>query len=145
MSAVITFNVAEFRAMYPQFPDNEQYSDANLESYFETATCYISPANYGWLAGACRKKALYMMVAHLAALSAMIMAGNTPTLVQSSTIDKISVTLVPPPTPNQFSWWLQTTPYGMQLYALLQAKSVGGWYVGGLPETAAFRKVGGIL
>lgn len=145
MSAVITFSVAEFRSLYPAFPDNEQYSDQALESYFATATCYISPVNYGWLAGDCRKNALYLMVAHLASLNALILSGNTPTLVQSSTIDKISVTLVPPPAPNQFAWWLQTTPYGMQLYALLQVKSVGGWYVGGLPETAAFRKVGGVL
>lgn len=145
MAAVITFNVGEFRLQFPAFPDSEQYSDATLQQFFTTATCYISDKNYGYLKGHCRKEALYLMVAHLAALNALILSGNTPSVVQGAAVDKVNVTLVPPPAETQFAWWLQTTPYGMQLYALLTTAGAGGWYIGGLPETAAFRKVGGIV
>ncbi|MNJ79317.1 hypothetical protein D3C77_772930 [compost metagenome] len=44
-----------------------------------------------------------------------------------------------------WSYWLGMTPYGMQLMALLKVCTGGGLYVGGLPERAAFRSVGGIF
>jgi hypothetical protein len=50
-----------------------------------------------------------------------------------------------PPAANAWQYWLNTSPYGMQLLALLQAKGVGGLYVGGLPERDAFRKVYGVF
>ncbi|OWK47571.1 hypothetical protein FRUB_01270 [Fimbriiglobus ruber] len=40
-----------------------------------------------------------------------------------ATIDKISVTLEPPPAPNAWQYWLQSSPYGQQLLALLQVVS----------------------
>lgn len=129
MSAVITFDVAAFRVSFPAFADVTTYPDATLDGYWTVATCYLSDIDYGYLAGKCRTLALNLMTAHLAALSTLIAGGGTPGLVQSSTIDKISVTLTPPPVKSQFDWWLALTPYGAQLLALLQAKSVGGFYV----------------
>jgi hypothetical protein len=85
------------------------------------------------------------MTAHLAAISVLIAAGQIPGLVQNATIDKITVGLTPPPIPNQFQWWLNITPYGQQLLAMLQVNSVGGFYIGGLPERSAIRKVYGIF
>lgn len=84
------------------------------------------------------------MTAHLTALSDLAAQSQTPGYEQSATIDKVSVSLTPPPNKNQWQFWLNTTPYGMQLLALLQSKSAGGFYIGGLPETAAFKKVAGI-
>jgi hypothetical protein len=85
------------------------------------------------------------MTAHLTQLSVQIAAGQTSYLIQGSTIDKITVNLTPPPLPNQFRWWLETTVYGQQLMALLQVRSSGGFYYGGLPEPTAIRKWGGIF
>lgn len=142
MSAVIIFDPAAFRLAFPEFAS---LSDATLQAYFDAGTCYVSPQDYGWLSGACRARALDLMTAHLAKLAAIIATGTLPGLEQSASIDKISVTMTPPPLKNQWQWWLSLTPYGQQLLALLTARSVGGFYIGGLPERSAFRKVGGVF
>lgn len=143
----VTFDVAEFRVLFPAFPETEAYTAATLNAYFAAACNYISPENYGWLQGEKRKQALYLMTAHLTALNTMILSGQTPQMVQSSNVDRVSVTLVPPPVSdkNQWQWWMSLTPYGAQILAMLQVHSVGGFYIGGLPESAAFRRVGGIV
>lgn len=138
-----TFDIAAFRVSYPAFSDPEKYPNVTLQAFYDTATCYISDEDYGYLSGDCRYKALTLMTAHLAALSDMIAAGQTPGLEQSAAIDKVSVSLTPPPLRNQWQWWLSLTAYGQQLLALLQAKAVGGFFVGGSLDRAAFRKAGG--
>lgn len=144
--ATITFDVAAFRAQFPQFANVTDFPDVMLEGYFDTATCYISPSNnYGYLRGTCRERALYLMTAHLSALYIAINSGNPTVFVSQSTVDKVSVTITPPPMKDQFQYWLNLTPYGAQILALLNAKAVGGWFVGGLPELAAFRRVGGLF
>lgn len=142
--AIIVFDVTQFRAQFPAFQNPVMFPTATLQMYWDSATCYVSDTgNYGWLQGDCRRLAINLMTAHLAALSVLIASGQVPYLAQNATIDKVSVGLTPPPLKNQWQWWLMTTPYGMQLQALLQNRSVGGWYVGGRPELSAFRKVGG--
>lgn len=144
MTAILTFDVTLFRQQFPAFANTTQFPNAMLQMYWDMATCYITDiGNYGWLQGDCRQLAINLMTAHLTALSILIAAGQTPNLVQNATIDKVSVGLTPPPLKNQWQWWLSTTPYGMQLQALLQTRSVGGWAIGGRPELAAFRRVGG--
>lgn len=147
MADIITFDVDLFRVQCSEFANDLLYPDVLLQGFWDMAISYISDVNYGYLRDASRVLALNYMTAHLAKLNLMITAnpsGNTG-LVQGAMIDKVSVTLTPPPLPNQFQWWLGLTPYGQMLLALLQVKSVGGMYVGGLPERAAFRKVGGIV
>lgn len=128
--ATITFDVAAFRLQFPAFADPVAFPDATLQGYRDAATCYISADDYGYLNGDCRARALNLMTAHIAALSVIIAAGQTPGLVSGSTVDKISVTLTPPPVKDQWQWWLALTPYGQQLAALLAAKAVGGLFVG---------------
>jgi len=138
--ADLTFNVAQFRVEFPEFVD---VPDPTLQQYWNTAILYISNQNAGVMNGSSRQYALDLMTAHLTKLSALILAGQTPSIVNSSSIDKISVSLTPPPFKTSWDWWLSTTPYGLQLLALLNVNSVGGGYYGGLPERTAFRKVGG--
>lgn len=85
------------------------------------------------------------MTAHLTQLSTMAAAGQATGVGQSATVGAVSVSMVPPPIKSGFQYWLASTPYGMQLWALLNVKGAGGLYVGGLPEKTAFRKVGGIF
>jgi hypothetical protein len=143
MSNIIEFNVTLFRAQFPAFENPAVYPDARLQMYWNMAICYISNKDYGWLQGDCRVLALNLMTAHLVATSDIIKNGQISQLLNGATIDKINVSLTAPPLKNQWQWWLSTTPYGAQLWALLQANSVGGFYVGGLPELSAFRRVGG--
>lgn len=141
--AAIDFDVTQFRDAFPAFADENLYPDSTLQMYWDTATCYISNEDYGCLSGDCRRQAINLMTAHLSTISTMIQSGDTPGQVQSASVDKVSVSLTPPPNKDQYDWWLGLTPYGAQLLALLASKIAGGFYIGGRPEKSAFRKVGG--
>lgn len=147
---IIVFDPAAFRAnpLFAPFSNGTTYSDAILNAWAEIATNYISDENGGACINGISLKnqtlALNLMVAHLLALSTQI--GNTPRppktpgLKQAATIDKVSVTLTPPPVRTQWQWWLSLTPYGQQLLALLQVASAGGFFYGARPVLPAFRR-----
>lgn len=145
MTTLIAFDDLAFREQCPEFADKIRFTDTQLQSYWDVAVCYVSDVNYGRLRSNCRRTAINYMTAHLAKLNVMIQSNQLPGQVQGSGIDKVTVSMTPPPNPTQFHWWLGTTSYGQLLLALLGIKAVGGFYVGGRPETAAFRKVGGTL
>lgn len=144
----ITLDPAAFRALFPQFADPVKWPDAALSIQFGAATGYVSADTYGDMTVAARTNALYLMTAHLLALGVIIAQNNYSGqvgVVQGAVVDHVQITLTPPPVKSQWQWWLNTTPYGAQLLGLLDAQAAGGFYVGGLPERAAFRKVGGIF
>lgn len=144
----ITLDPAAFRALFPQFADPVKWPDAALSIQFGAATGYVSADTYGDMTVAARTNALYLMTAHLLALGVIIAQNNYSGqvgVVQGAVVDHVQITLTPPPVKSQWQWWLNTTPYGAQLLGLLDAQAAGGFYVGGLPERAAFRKVGGVL
>lgn len=146
--STITLDPAAFRALFPQFADPAKYPDAALSIQFGMATGYVSADTYGDMSLAIRTKSLYLMTAHLLALGVIIAQNNYTGqvgIVQGAVVDRVQITLTPPPVKSEWQWWLNTTPYGAQLVALLEAQSAGGFYVGGLPERAAFRKVGGVF
>lgn len=138
--SILIFDVVEFRAAYPAFTDTTLYPDSLLQQYWDTATCYISDENYGAMKDGCRRLALNLMTAHLTYLSNLIAQGKAGTITQSATIDKVTVTLTPPPINqgDQFAWWLNTSVYGAQLLSLLSVKSAGGFYIGGSLTRYAF-------
>lgn len=144
----IVFNPTTFRTLFPQFSNVSTYPDLTLQSYFDLATGYVANDSYGDMTDAVRTQALNLMTAHLLAVAALIAQNNYQGqvgVITGANIDNVSITLEPPPQRGQWRWWLNTTPYGGQLAALLDAQSVGGFYVGGLPERLAFRKVGGVF
>ena len=144
----ITLDPAAFRALFPQFADAAKWPDAALSIQFGAATGYVSADTYGDMPVAARTNALYLMTAHLLALGVIIAQNNYSGqvgVVQGAVVDHVQITLTPPPVKSQWQWWLNTTPYGAQLLGLLDAQAAGGFYVGGLPERAAFRKVAGIF
>lgn len=139
----IPFNIPDFRTLFPAFGKSCVYaSDSILDMYFATATLYISdiwPNCSNGMSLAQQTQALYLMTAHLLQLQMNAnknIAGN----VESASIDKVSVTVKLPEFKNQWQWWLNQTTYGQNLWALLQTVAVGGFYVGGRPELAAFRR-----
>lgn len=142
--ALHTFDVTLFRVQFPAFANVVDFPDAMLQMYWEMAICYVDPNDFCYLSDDCLQLALNLMTAHLTALSLLIAQQQNPGFIDSATIDKVSVSLQAPPVTSQWGWWLSNTPYGAQLWALLQAKAVGGYYIGGLPEKSAFRRVGGI-
>ena len=141
---VIAFNEAAFRGMFPAYATTTpQTSDVILLAYWDAATAYISNRKGGCYMGgmtvAQRTLALNYMTAHLVYLSGLIAAGTTPGVMTAATIDKVNITLQPPPASNQWQYWLNQSPYGQQLLALLQVASVGGFYVSSaVPGRAGF-------
>lgn len=141
--ALHTFDVDLFRLQFPAFANPIEFPDARLQMYWDMAVCYINPNDFCYLSGDCLQLALNLMTAHLAASNVLIEGGQNPGFTTSASIDKVNVSLQPPPVTSGWNFWLATTPWGVQLWALLQASSVGGYYIGGRPETSAFRHVGG--
>lgn len=142
----ITLNLPVFRQLFPQFSSSGAFSDVLVQAQFDMATAYVSADTYGDMPEAARAQALNLMTAHLLALGVIIAQNNYQGqvgVVAGARVGEVSVTLAPPPDRGQWRWWLNTTPYGAQLVGLLDAQSVGGFYVGGLPERSAFRKVAG--
>jgi hypothetical protein len=142
------FDIPQFRRWYEAFADETAYPDDVLEAYYDFATCYISDEDYGLLNGKCRYRAITLMTAHLLMLSKINPGTGQPVQPQlktGATVDKVTVTLTPPPLKNEWQWWLTTTPYGAELLALLQSASSGGFVYGGLPEGTAIRKWGGLF
>jgi hypothetical protein len=145
--ATISFNSALFRAMFEPYKDTSKFPDAYLQLEWDLATSYITnnTATGCWLGMnlAQQTNALNLMTAHLLALNIAANSGQPAGVVTGATIDKVSVTLQPPPDPNQWQWWLNQTPYGQQLLALLQVASAGGFcYFAGAPVVGAFRPRG---
>jgi hypothetical protein len=143
--ATVYFNSAIFRAMFPVFKDTSKLPDSYLQLQWDLATSFITnntwTACYAGMNAAQQVNSLNLMTAHLVALNQAIAAGQPAGLVTGATIDKVSVTLEPPPGENQWQWWLNQTPYGQQLLALLQVMSAGGYsYFAGAP--ANFRRRG---
>ncbi len=139
------FDVTTFRLQFPEFADPLTYPDARLQGYWDLATAYINPTDSCTISGIQLQQALNLMTAHLAKLYTSIDKGKTTGLLQGATVDKVSVTLTPPPAKTGYQWWLVQTSYGSQLWALLQVAAAAGFWFGGLPELASFRKTAGIF
>jgi hypothetical protein len=139
------FDSVAFRAQFPAFTSTTKYPDEQLSGYFTMATLYIFPKDWGGVCGERLQLCLNLMTAHLAWLNQLIVAGNTSAApVAGASIDKVSVSLVAPESKSAWTYWLNTTPYGKQLLALLRLLSRGGGIVGGSPEGLAFRGVFGV-
>ena len=132
------FPLATFRLLYPKYdtaPDDVVLATANI------ALCYTSERSCG-----CSEAMWMLMVAHLLFIAALDASGRfTPGLLSGSTIDKVSVSFAMPSSATPWDFWLSRSPYGQQFAALLAKCASQGFYVGGSPERAAFRTVGGVF
>lgn len=127
--ALLTFDYDAFIAQVPQYAT---IPEDTLQLYWNGAINYVSDiGNFGAVQGTTRQYALNWMTAHLIWISNVATANRVPGLVVGATVDKVNVTLAPPPLPNQWQWWLNLSPYGQQLLALLNAQSAGGFYAPG--------------
>lgn len=128
--STIKITVEMFGVDFPEFM-NGGYSVASIQGFINQAYCYVSNENYGVLNCCSRKLAIELMTAHLLALNDKITSGQTTGQIGSTSIDSVSVSLIPPPNKTQFEYWLGLTPYGQRYFALLSAKAPAGLYYGG--------------
>lgn len=126
MSTEVTVSIEDFLSQFPEFAETE-----NMNIYLTRAQNYISIYNYGVLTDNKRVFAIYLLTAHLLTIQAAILSGDTSGLIQASaSIDKISVSNVPPPT-DEGSYWYFLTPYGQQLLELFEFNCPIPMYFGG--------------
>ena len=143
----INYNDTAFRALFAPYANTTTYPANIIQGYWNSAILYISNRYGGRFTGktvAQQTQMINLMTAHLLYLAGLIAGGNTPGIITGATIDKISVTIEPPPVKNQWQYWLQTTPYGQELLALLQVVGVGGFYATSAPPGRAGFPFGGV-
>lgn len=135
----VVLNITDFREQYPEFKSNVKFPDATITSAFTKATIFFKNETNCEVDIEQLEVILYLMTAHLLKMQLKTLKGQTG-LVASATIDKISVSIVSPRNLGEFEYFLNQTPYGQELLALLALLVLGGFYLGGSPETLAFKR-----
>lgn len=141
----VVFDPCAFRTAFPAVAP-QSVSNITLQRYFDTASIYLCK-RYNtncFLNNPRLVLALNLLTAHIAGIAQQISSGSQAGIVTSATIDKVSVTLEPPESASPFAYWLNQTPYGQELLALLSMVSAGGAYYGARPELGAMRRGGGL-
>lgn len=142
--AELVLDIALFRTQCKAFSNVTTYPNVLIETNWDMATSYVSAENYGALKDSSRQYALNLMTAHLLYLADLIARGASGQVLTSASEGTVSVSLTPPPAKNQFTWWLNQSPYGQQLLALLRVKgSVGVYMASGHQPLANFRNPDG--
>ena len=137
----VDINVTEFRQAFPEFANTTKYPDAYVNRHLSVAQLYISSQNF-FLRPNVRKLAIQYMAAHLMYLETTDANGNfvawsdnaTGGAITSSHIGDVSVTLHPPVATEEWELWLEATPYGKMLLALLQLQRPAFLYKVGRPN-----------
>lgn len=138
----MNFDVAAFRAAFPQFVDAIAYPDGVILGWFAISQAYLGSSLA--LQGTTLTTAQQLLTAHIGAL--MSASGSSAMgAMQSASEGSVSASFAPPPIKSGLEYYLSGSTYGVQLWALLDVLSAGGQYIGGLPERQAFRKVGGVF
>lgn len=143
--AEVIITVDDWRAAFPEFANIETYPDAYLQRFLTMATAFISTRNFR-LRPSVRILAIQLMAAHLLTLAHTDAAGNAintdgtaGTTVTSASIDGVSVSMQAPLAGDAFAQWIQTTPYGRQLWALLTVNNPTGVFYVGTPRLHGIR------
>lgn len=115
MSGVVVFDPAEFLLLYPSITA----TDEQLEMYFGVAETFLSNTKCSVVKNLdARKNMLYLLTAHIAALTGQAEAGN-PTVgrISNATEGTVSVGLDYGTMGNNERWYLQT-PWGAMYWQL---------------------------
>lgn len=139
------FDPALFRTQFDAYACTQTYPDTLLSRFWIMGSAFISPnnGNSRVLTQAQAQLCNDLMCAHLLKSRDMLNSGQVTAPVTGATEGTVSMQLMPPPAKSAFGYWLATTPYGAELRALLGVIAGVGFYVGGLPEKSALRRVGG--
>jgi hypothetical protein len=107
--AIHTFDVAVFRQLYPAFANAVTFTDVYLQAQWDAATVYLGEYDGRLWGGKALQLALNLMTAHLVQINLLItQGGKTPTIgiLVSATVDKVTVSKMPPPATNGWKYWL---------------------------------------
>ena len=120
-------NSENFISKFPEFLNTDE---STIITMLDRAVCFIK-VYLGCLCE-CRQLAIFLLTAHLLSLQNAINNGDSAGGLQASaTIDKISVSVIPPPSTDSFEYWLNQSTYGQQLLALIELNVPTPMYFGG--------------
>lgn len=132
--AIVVFDVAAFRARYPEF---ETVSDSLLNAYFVEATVYLNNTDTSPVTDiAVRAVYLNMLVAHIATINPGAGGKSSSGLVgriSSASEGSVSVSTGDVPT-SAASWWYLQTQYGAAYWQATASYRVGFYVPGGSPS-----------
>ena len=132
-----------FIAQFPEFaPKPSADNDGNcccpiiepinpiIETMITRALNYFSP--FSVLCGERKQYAVFLLTAHFLTLQNNINDSETSGGLQTgASIDKVSVTVAPPPFSDGFEYFMNQTVYGQQLLAFLNNLSAVPNLIGG--------------
>lgn len=118
----MSLNLSTFRSRFGEFSSSNEFSDDELNSLYEIAIIYCVGSE-SW-----REYAQQLMLAHMLKIQELSASGNAPRQVASASESSVSVSIVPPPSGSDLSYWYQLTTYGQQLAALYRTKAPEGYY-----------------
>lgn len=134
MAVVVT--VDSFRGAFCEFCDPTVYSDCLLTRFLAQAQAYISKQSF-FISDDIRLLLIQLMAAHLITLSEIDpevgivkSMGSVAGGEISATVGGVSVTKQAQIYKNSLDQWLQSTGYGQQYLAILNAHNLGFYVVG---------------
>lgn len=129
----IVISVQEFREAFPEFSNQEVYTDALISRAITQTACFVSHQNRGSIGFDCRALLIEYAAAHLLTLMMERLngtgaaggvgggaSGRFSGIMQHAAIGQVSVSVAIPPTGTQQQYWLNLTPYGQQFLAMLK-------------------------
>lgn len=134
MAVVVTVN--DFRQAFPEFSDTTSYPDALLQRFLTWAQAYISTQSF-YIKDNIRLLLIQLMAAHLITLSeidpqthTVVSMGGVAGAEVSASVGGVSVSKQGQISKDSLEQWLQSTGYGQQYLAILQAHNLGMYFVG---------------
>lgn len=126
---MITFSVADFRAINPEFADVAKYPDSLIQLRYTEAQCY-NTFTAPCITVECNTLLAYYLTAHILKLAISESSGDDTGQISSATIDKISVSKKTFDARNALEDWLFQTAYGKKYKAMLKSASAGLRFIG---------------
>jgi hypothetical protein len=133
--AVVTFDLAKFRDMYPEFSN---VTDTQLEFLFDESTDYLDNTDYSLVIdGTKRERLLYLLMAHLAYLrygylkNGQLIGGTGMVgRISSASEGSVSVGTELGSMAIGTAWYTQS-PYGLAYWQATKVYRMANYYPGG--------------
>ena len=132
----VIVSVEGFRNAFKEFCNPVKYTDCLITRFLTQAQAYISRDSF-LIKDEIRLLLIQLMAAHLITLAEIDPAtgivksmGESASHELSASVDGVSVSREPSISKDAYEQWLQSTGYGQQYLAILQAHSLGFYFVG---------------
>ena len=137
-----TLNTTTFREQFEAYSDEDDYPDSTLTTQYSIGKIYLQDNNC-LLSSDAMSYILDLMLAHLLYIKDLSDQGNRAGVVTSVSEGDVSASLAEPPISDNWSYWLNSSPYGIQILTMLEIALASGLYIGGSTERRGFRKANG--